>query len=476
MKPKSIVTLLAMAMIVILVAACAEEADPEPVVVSEAVQQPRVVSAEAFVVPLQEADLAFEVGGRVVSVGVEEGDEVEPGQLLIELDSSAQQAALAEAKAGLGQAEAISAESEARLAEAAAGMADAEANLAKVKADPTDEEVAQLQANLDKAEAGLAQLLAGPTPEEVAQAKAAVQTAQAQLNELLADPREEDLQVASSNLMQTQADVRKAQTEYDRVRLGNPPDVLVVGGELEKATLRYEAAQAEYDRLVNGATEEQVATVRARIVEAEAALDRVLAGATAEQIAQAQADVARAEADLARLLAGATDEDIAIAEAGVERASAGIETAKANVESSQASIEQATSRLDSAQVEIDKTRLTAPFAATVSSLNVDTGEIVQPGAPVMSLGDASVWQIETDDLTEIDVVNVQVGAKVDISVDALPGETLKGEVVRVTPKSETKAGDVTYTVLIDITSGDTSRLRWGMTTFVDIEADSGIAR
>ena len=72
MKPKSIVMLLAMAVIIILVAACSEQAEPEPVVVSEAVQQPRVVSAEAFVVPLQEADLAFEVGGRVVSVAVEE--------------------------------------------------------------------------------------------------------------------------------------------------------------------------------------------------------------------------------------------------------------------------------------------------------------------------------------------------------------------------------------------------------------------
>jgi len=476
MKPKSILTVLAMVVIVILVAACGEQPTPEPVVVSDAVQQPQVVSAEAFVVPLQEADLAFEVGGRVVSVAVEEGDNVEPGQLLIEVDSSTQQAALAEAEAGLGQAEAAAAASEARLAEAAAGLANAQANLAKVKADPTDEEIAQFQANLSKAEAALAQVLAGPTPEDIAQAEALVQTAQAQLNELLADPREEDLQIAASNLLQAQADVRKAQSDYDKVRYGNPPDVLVVGGDLEKATLRYEAAQAEHDRLVNGPTEEQVATAQARVAEAEAALNKVRAGATAEQIAQAQADVARAEADLNRLLAGATDEDVAIAEAGVEQASAGIETARANAEASQAGVGQAQSRLDSAQVQVDKTQLTAPFAATVSSLNVDTGEIVQAGAPVMSVGDASGWQIETDDLTEIDVVNVQIGASVDISVDALPGETLKGKVVRVTPKSETKAGDVTYTVLIDITSGDTSRLRWGMTTFVDIEADSGIAR
>jgi multidrug resistance efflux pump len=108
--------------------------------------------------------------------------------------------------------------------------------------------------------------------------------------------------------------------------------------------------------------------------------------------------------------------------------------------------------------------------------DINEGEIVEPGQAVVSLGNPNPWQIETDDLTEIDVVQVQLGAEVTISVDALPGEEFKGEVVRITPKAETKAGDQTYTVHIDITEGDTSRLRWGMTTFVDIEADSGVDR
>ena len=171
--------------------------------------------------------------------------------------------------------------------------------------------------------------------------------------------------------------------------------------------------------------------------------------------AQAQAEVVRAEAALAQVLAGATDEQVAVAAAGVVSAEAGVQTAEAGVAS--------------AQTELAKTELTAPFAGTISALNVESGEIVSPGTPLISLGDTSIWQIETDDLTEIDVVNVKEGASVTISVDALPGEEFAGVVTRIKPKSETKAGDVTYTVLIDITQGDTSALRWGMTTFVDIE-------
>ncbi|MBI1882090.1 MAG: efflux RND transporter periplasmic adaptor subunit, partial [Chloroflexi bacterium] len=132
-------------------------------------------------------------------------------------------------------------------------------------------------------------------------------------------------------------------------------------------------------------------------------------------------------------------------------------------------VEETEAQKKMAEVELGKTQLIAPFDGTVGSLSVDEGEIVEPGKTAISLGDSSHWQIETDDLTEIDVVNVHEGANVTISVDALPGEEFEGKVVRITPKAETKAGDQTYTVLIDITKGDTSKLRWGMTTFVDIE-------
>ena len=478
MHKKSILPILTLIIIAGIVSACSffeEEPEPEPVVTSS-VQQPRVVSAEAFVVPVKRANLALEAGGSIVALEVEEGDTIEEGDLLLQLDDSTERAQLAEVEAGKAQAESSLSQAEAGLAEAAAGVAEAEASLAKTKAGATPEEIAQLEANLARTEAALAEVIAGPTDEDIAQAEAAVVTAQARLNELLADAREEDLQAAGARLLQTQADVREAQSEYDKVRYGDPEIVLKAGVALEKATLAYESAQADYDRLVNGATPEQIATARAGVGEANAALEKARAGATPEQIAQAQAEVARAQAELDNALAGATDEDIAISEARVETSQAGVGSARAAVESAQAGVEAAASQIDSVQVQIDKKQLLAPFSGTIGQLDVEEGEIIQAGAPVATLGDLSTWQIETDDLTEIDVVDVQPGAKVTISVDALPGEDFEGEVVRVTPQSETKAGDVTYTVLIDITSGNTDRLKWGMTTFVDIEADSGIAR
>lgn len=478
MLKKITTVLLSLAVVTLLLACSAFEPEPTPTpVISEPVQQPQVVSAEAFVVPNQEADLAFETPGRLASVEVEEGEAVEQGDVLARLEDSTQQAALAEAQAGLAQAEAGIAEAEAQLAAAVSQLAEAEAQLAQVKAGPTEEEVAQVQALLARAEAALAQVVGGPTPEEIAEAQARLVTAQAELNRVRAPSRAEDLKAKSAQLLQAEADVREAQDDYDQVRYGDPDDVLVVGVRLEKATLEYERHKAEYDRLVNGATPEEIAIAQAGVGEAQAALASAQAGATPEEIAQTQADVAAAEADVAQLMAGATDEEVAIEEARVETAEVGVETARSGLASAEANVAAGEAQVTSAQVALNQTVLEAPFSGIVGSLNdINEGETIQNGQTIVSLGNPDPWQIETDDLTEIDIVQVQIGAEVTISVDALPGEEFKGEVVRITPKAETKAGDQTYTVRINITEGDTSRLRWGMTTFVDIEADTGIDR
>lgn len=443
MKLKFIATTLLIILLAGGVMACgaSEAATPTPDLTAQTVKQPNVVSAEAFVVPVKDADLSFEVGGRVASVEVIEGDEVKEGQPLARLDNASQQAGLAQAQAGLANAQ--------------AALVQAQANLDQVKAGARPEEIAQAEASLAQVEAALDEIVSGPTKEDVAQAEARLASAQAALNQIQAGAREEDKQAASAQMLQAEASVRLAQADYDKNVYGDPKVAEPVGVALQQATLAYQAAKAAYDKVINGPTKEDIAVARASVNEAQAGLAKVKAGATAAQIAQVQAQVARAQAALAQTKNGATKEQIAMAEAGVQVAEAGVQNAEAGVQS--------------AQTEMGKTELKAPFNGIVGSLGIEQGETVSPGTPVMSVGDTSKWQIETDDLTEIDVVNVKVGAKVTIKVDALPDEEFEGTVTRIQPKSETKAGDVTYTVLIDITKGDTTKLRWGMTTFVDIE-------
>ena len=404
---------------------------------------PEVVSAEGFIVPAQEAELSFQVAGQVIEIPVAESDSVEKGQTLVRLDSTDQQKAVEQAEAGVTQAQAAVASAQAALDQAVAG--------------PTDEAIAQAKAAVQRAKAQLDQVKAGPTDEAIAQAEAAVRTAQARLDQVQADARPEDIEAAAAEMLTSQASLRQAQAAYDEIAwagdVGETPQAIA----LEQATLAFQAAKARYERVLNGATTEEAAVALAGVNEAQAALDTVLAGATDEEIAIAEAGVAEAQAALDAVLAGATDEDIAIAEAGVNEAEAALVSAQA--------------ALAIAQSDLEDYELKAPFAGNVARISVEVGESVSPGVPVVTMSNGSEWYVETDDLTEIDVVQVAVGQPARVTIDAIPDREYNGVVVDIAPRSEIKRGDVTYTVSIQLTDGDDASIRWGLTAFVDINVE-----
>jgi hypothetical protein len=72
---------------------------------------------------------------------------------------------------------------------------------------------------------------------------------------------------------------------------------------------------------------------------------------------------------------------------------------------------------------------------------------------------------ETDDLTELEVVDVSIGQAVTIEPDAIPGLVIDGTVEKISDIFEEKRGDVTYTTKILIDEID-PRLRWGMTVLI----------
>jgi len=132
------------------------------------------------------------------------------------------------------------------------------------------------------------------------------------------------------------------------------------------------------------------------------------------------------------------------------------------------SVRQAEAALETAQVALAETELKAPFAGTIADVTIEVGEAVLPGAPVIVIADFSPWRVEMDDLSELNVVHVQVGQEAEVRVDALPDRTFHGRVAEVPLISELKQGDVTYAVVIELDDVGDAPLRWGMKVFVDI--------
>jgi RND family efflux transporter MFP subunit len=110
--------------------------------------------------------------------------------------------------------------------------------------------------------------------------------------------------------------------------------------------------------------------------------------------------------------------------------------------------------------------LVAPFTGTVISVDISPYETVTPGQVVIVLGDLSKYQIETTDLSERDVTQVQIGQPATVFIEAL-NEDLSGTVVDVARISSEIGGDVVYKVTIELDE-QPSGLLWGMSADVVI--------
>lgn len=386
---------------------------------------PRAVIVKGVVMPVERAALSMASGGIVAEILVREGQTVQAGDVILRLRNERQQAALAEAQAGLDAAN---------------------AQLETLKAGARAEQIAAAQAGLDAAQARVARLQEGGREGDVAAAQANLAAAQAGLRRLYQGADENTKIAAQADLANAEAGLRSAQAAYDRVKDQPNVGMLPQSLALEQATNAYSAARARLDEVNAAPKADRVAQANAAVKQAQAELDRLIDPATAASLAEAEAAVRQAQAQVDLIKAGARSQEIAAAEAAVAQAQAGVLQAR---------------------VALNDTELRAPFAGMMAVMKVRVGEQVSPAAPVAEIGDVSGWQVETDDLSELDVVRAQPGQAVGLTFDAVPGLELKGIVERVQPKGEKKLGDMTYTAIVRLEDTD-PRLMWNMTAIATL--------
>jgi HlyD family secretion protein len=366
------------------------------------------VVADARVVPVREASLSLTNGGIVKEILVAEGDQVEAGQLLLRLDAAQQKVAVARATADVQRAQ---------------------ATLQQLLAGPREAEIQSAQAQVDAATARYEQLASASLPGGIAQAEAALAAAQAALAKVLEGPSEEQLIAARAEIRSAEAELQRAQRAYNEVRWRADVGATQESAALQLATIAYEAARARLADLESGPSQADIAS----------------ANALPQELAAAQADVQAAQAQLDLLLAGPRPEEIASAEADVA---------------------SATAALQQALVSLADTELRAPFAGTVAELTVNVGEQSSPSAPLVRLADLSTWQIETEDLTELDIVGVNESTPVMLTFDAIPDLEMSGKVKYIRPLGTDNRGDIVYTVVIEPAQQD-ERLLWNMTAVAE---------
>ena len=260
-----------------------------------------------------------------------------------------------------------------------------------------------------------------------AQARIDYQDAQSQRAQLEAfwesldlESLEEDVDEARDKVLDREDELEDAQEEWDKNK------------DLDEDNATRKAAQEDLEEAEENLNQAQRGLEEAQraIDGPQAALDTALA---AEEEARRTYEMWNGE--------GADLDQQALLEARLEAAEAG---------------------LAAAEKALEGYALKAPFAGTITDLYLEVGQLVGPEVPAAQLADLSEFEIKTRDLTELEVVKINEGQKVEILPDALPELTLMGTVERIGESFTTQTGDILYTVTISLDESD-PQLRWGMT-------------
>ena len=290
------------------------------------------------------------------------------------------------------------------------------------------------QAEVAAAEAVLAEFEAGSRPEEIAQAEAAARQAQARLAELEAGSRPEEIATAEAAVERARADAVRWESEFDRISRLHEEGVV--------AAQMLDSVRSSRDM------------AREQLRSAGQQLSLVREGPRQEQIEQARAALQQARAHFALVQAGPRKEQIAQA---------------------RARLEQSRQALAAAETRLSYTVVASPLSGVVLSENIEPGEFVSAGTPVVTVAElANVWLRAF--INETDLGRVKVGQTARITADTYPGKSYEGRVSFLSSQAEFTPRNVqtqqervklVYRVKIDLPNPD-QELKPGMPADAEI--------
>lgn len=305
---------------------------------------------------------------------------------------------------------------------------------------------------------------------------------------------DEQLQAA---LSAAELDVLTAQQDLDRLQERAGLEAAQAQVDLADAqeavedaqrTLRYQQKGYRAGSVTIKAAEAELALAESAMKDAKGAYDQ-LSGKPANNPARAQAykvyaaAYQRYQSALASLnwytghptevQQAQLDAEVALAEAQEGIARLAWERVKDGPDPDQvallrARLKSARDRADAARAGLADLELKAPFNGTVSEVTIHSGEWVVPGQSILVLADLNQLRIETTDLSELDVPEIELGQPVTAVIEALNQE-VTGHVSLVSPLADTLGGDVVYDTIIELDSWPPG-LRAGMSAEVHFGA------
>lgn len=186
--------------------------------------------------------------------------------------------------------------------------------------------------------------------------------------------------------------------------------------------------------------------------------DRIQAGAVVAVLSNADL---RSAAEQARLDLAAARQNLAVLQQPEEHL-----YTQAQIQAQEVTVRQAEANLAALLAEADKLRITAPVGGTVTGRVPKSGDLLPPGAEVISVVDTQNLNLRVS-LDEMDIGQITVGQAIPVTIDALPDRTYTATVFEINPVAQVQGGFASFEVLLRLE--DPTGIKPGMTARITVK-------
>jgi multidrug efflux pump subunit AcrA (membrane-fusion protein) len=402
-----------------------------------------IVSVTGKITAKDSVSLAFERSGRVNKVYVSEGDRVEVGQRLIDLDQSELSAQLRDAQASLG-------------AETA--------SLNQLKAGTRPEEIAVKNAEFNKAQQDLASYYAG-VPDSLNDAFIkATDAVISRTDQLFTDENTQNPKVsftvsdsAINNDMRSMrllagSELDAWKDELKGISVGSKPSVI------DEALKNAQRRLSLVDDLLKKSLEGIDGSVGLSAALIQSYRSDINVGRTNVNLTTTNINTSEQTIIAQKLIVDRVKQELNLELAG---------PTKEQVNGQAARVSQAEAKVELIQAQMQKTSLKSPLKGVVTSQDAKVGEIATANNPVVSIMSEDNLEVDAN-VPEVDIAKVKVDNTAKITLDAYgSGIFFDAKVASMDPAETIIEGVSTYKTTLRFINKD-ERVKSGMTANVDI--------
>jgi len=291
--------------------------------------------------------------------------------------------------------------------------------LAKLDTATLEAAVTSAEISLRLKQSALNELKEPATKTEIAAAEATLAKAKQAYSTAAAKPVSWQKAQAEAALAEAAKAVQDAQAEYDKVSWRPNISMLPQSFNLQSATEAYEAAKDTYRIAMAAVSDAEIKAAAVSLAQAQEAYDKLLAGPSEDDLLTAESEVTQAQLSL-----------------------------------------------DSARRNLESATLKATFDGTITSQDLVIGQSVAASTVAMTLVDLKHLETQAS-IPEVDVVSIEKGQTVELTLDAYSDAVLTGKVSRVALIGTVTQGVVNYPVVISI-DPTTVTVKPGMTASISI--------